>query len=218
MPMVPMVRAKICGITNLEDARAAVELGADALGFNFYKKSSRYIEPGEARSLIESLPPLVSMVGVFVDECSPERVVAMAHAVGVGTVQLHGSENPEYARQISPVPVFKAFGVGQQFDLDRIAAFPVNTFLLDTGGGALKGGTGKTFDWEVAVAAKRLGRVILAGGLNPGNVFEAIFRVKPYGVDVCSGVEREPGRKDHRKMEALFDEIHRARMALRRTR
>jgi phosphoribosylanthranilate isomerase len=212
-----MVKAKICGITNVEDARAAVELGADALGFNFYKKSPRYIEPGRAKSVIESLPPLVSMVGVFVDERSPERVVEIARAVGVGTVQLHGAEGPEYARQIGPVPVFKAFGVGRRFDLERIAAFPVNAFLLDSGGGILQGGTGRTFDWEVAVAAKRLGRVILAGGLNPENVFDAICRVKPYGVDVCSGIEREPGRKDYRKMAALFDEIHRARLELRRT-
>jgi phosphoribosylanthranilate isomerase len=209
------VKTKICGITNLEDAQAAVELGADALGFNFYRKSPRYIEPERARSLIEWLPPLVSIVGVFVDERRPEQVVEIARATGLGTVQLHGSESPDYTRQIRPLPVFKAFGVGAGFELERLAAFPVQAFLLDTGGGALPGGTGKTFDWDLALAAKRLGRVILAGGLNPENVFEAICRVQPYGIDVCSGIEREPGRKDHRKMAALFDEIHRARRELR---
>ncbi len=205
------VKTKICGITNPEDARAAVELGADALGFNFYLKSPRYIEPERARLLIEGLPPLVSTVGVFVDERRPQQVVEIARATGLGTVQLHGSESPEYTRQIRPLPVFKAFGVGTGLELDRIAAFPVQAFLLDTAGGALPGGTGKAFDWDLALAAKRIGRVILAGGLNPDNVYEAICRVRPYGIDVCSGIEREPGRKDHRKMAALFDEIHRAR-------
>ncbi len=209
------VKTKICGITDPEDARVAVELGADALGFNFYRKSPRYIEPERARLLIEGLPPLVSTVGVFVDERRPEQVVEIARATGLGTVQLHGSESPDYARQIRPLPVFKAFGVGPRLELDHISAFPVQAFLLDTAGGVLPGGTGKAFDWDLALAAKRLGRVILAGGLNPDNVFEAICRVRPYGIDICSGIEREPGRKDHRKMAALFDEIHRARWELK---
>lgn len=208
------VKTKICGITNLEDARAAVELGADALGFNFYRKSPRYIEPERARSLIAELPPLVAMVGIFVDERRPEQVVEIARATGMGIVQLHGSESPDYTRQISPLPVFKAFGMGPRFDLDRIAAYSVQAVLLDTGGEVLQGGTGKTFDWDLALEAKRLGRVILAGGLKPKNVFEAICRVQPYGIDVCSGIEQEPGRKDYRKMEALFNEIHRARREL----
>ena len=209
------VKTKICGITNLEDARAAVELGADALGFNFYRKSPRYIEPERARLLIEGLPPLVSTVGVFVDERRPEQVVEIARATGLGTVQLHGSESPDYARRIRPLPVFKAFGVGSRLELDRISAFPVQAFLLDTAGGLLPGGTGKAFDWDLALAAKRFGRVILAGGLNPDNVYGAISRVRPYGIDICSGIEREPGCKDHRKMAALFDEIHRARRELK---
>ena len=208
------VKTKICGITNPEDARVAVELGADALGFNFYRKSPRYIEPERARLLIEGLPPLVSTVGIFVDERRPEQVVEIARATGLGTVQLHGSESPDYTRQIRPLPVFKAFGVGPKLQLDRISAFPVQAFLLDTAGGALPGGTGRAFDWDLALAAKRFGRLILAGGLNPDNVYEAICRVRPYGIDVCSGIEREPGRKDHRKMAALFDEIHRARRDL----
>lgn len=210
------VKTKICGITNPEDARAAVELGADALGFNFYRKSPRYIEPERARSLIEGLPPLVSTVGVFVDECRPEQVVEIARATGLGTVQLHGSESPDYTRQIRPLPVFKAFGVGPRLETEHIAAFPVQAFMLDTAGGVLPGGTGKVFNWDLALAAKRLGRVILAGGLNPDNVYEAICRVRPYGIDVCSGIEREPGRKDHHKMAALFDEIHRAKRELDR--
>ena len=209
------VKTKICGITNLEDARAAVELGADALGFNFYRKSPRFIEPERVRSLIEALPPLVSTVGVFVDVDCPEQVVEIVRATGLGTVQLHGSESPDYVRRIRPLPVFKAFGVGPRFELDRIAAFPVQAFLLDTAGGPLPGGTGRAFDWDLALTAKRLGHVILAGGLNPGNVFEAIRRVQPYGIDVCSGIEREPGLKDHGKMTALFGEIRRARRELK---
>ena len=209
-----MVRVKICGITNLEDAQEAIRLGADALGFNFYKRSSRYIEPAKAKPIIEALPPLISLVGIFVDEFSPERIRSIAHAIGLGTIQLHGSESPEYVKKISEVRIIKAFRVGENFDLTQLAAFRVGAYLLDAYDATQLGGTGKTFNWGVAVQAKQHGRVILAGGLSSENVAEAILQVRPYAVDVCSAIESEPGKKDFQKMEALFREVHRARSLL----
>ena len=212
--MLNMVRVKICGITNLEDAQEAIKLGADALGFNFYKRSSRYIEPANAKPIIEALPPLISLVGIFVDEFSPERIRSIAHAIGLGTIQLHGSESPEYVKKISEVRIIKAFRVGENFDLTQLAAFRVGAYLLDAYDATQLGGTGKTFNWDVAVQAKQHGRVILAGGLSSENVAEAILQVRPYAVDVCSAIESEPGKKDFQKMEALFREVHRARSLL----
>jgi len=209
-----MVRVKICGITNLEDAREAISLGADALGFNFYKRSSRYIEPAMAKPIIEALPPLISLVGIFADEFSPERIRSVAHAIGLGTIQLHGSESAEYVRKISEVRIIKAFRVGEKFDLTQLTAFRVGAYLLDAYDAAQLGGTGKSFNWEIAVQAKQHGRVILAGGLSSENVVEAILQVRPYAVDVCSAVESKPGKKDPQKMAALFREVYRARALL----
>jgi len=209
-----MVRVKICGITNLEDAQEAISLGADALGFNFYKRSSRYIEPAKAKPIIEALPPLISLVGIFVDEFSPERIRSIAHAIGLGTIQLHGSESPEYVKKIGEVRIIKAFRVSESFDLAQLATFRVGAYLLDAYDEKQLGGTGKTFNWDVAVEAKRHGRVILAGGLSSENVAEAIAQVRPYAVDVCSAIESEPGKKDFQKMEALFREVRRARSLL----
>ena len=209
-----MVRVKICGITNLEDAQEAINLGADALGFNFYKRSSRYIEPAKAKPIIEALPPLISLVGIFVDEFSPERIRSIAHAIGLGTIQLHGSESPEYVKKIGEVRIIKAFRVSESFDLAQLATFRVGAYLLDAYDEKQLGGTGKTFNWDVAVEAKRHGRVILAGGLSSENVAEAIAQVRPYAVDVCSTIESEPGKKDFQKMEALFREVRRARSLL----
>ena len=205
-----MVRIKICGITNLEDALAAISLGADALGFNFYKRSPRYIEPSKAKPIIEALPPLISLVGVFADEFSPERIRSVAHAIGLGTIQLHGSESPEYAKKISEVRIIKAFQVSEDFDLKQLSAFRVGAYLLDAYDAKQLGGTGKTFNWDVAVRAKEHGRVILAGGLSSENVAEAILQVRPYAVDVCSSIESEPGKKDFQKMDTFFREAHRA--------
>lgn len=205
-----MVKVKICGITDLQDAVAAIDLGAHALGFNFYKKSPRYVEPTQAKSIAEALPPLVSLVGVFADEYSPERVMNIAHAIGITSVQLHGSESPEYVKRLSGLRVIKAFRVDDQFDVQQMAAYPVNTFLLDAHVPGHFGGTGRTFDWDVAVAAKKHGRIVLAGGLSSENIFEAIRRVEPYAVDICSGVESQPGKKDLKKMKDLFCEINRA--------
>lgn len=209
-----MVRVKICGITNLEDAREAINLGADALGFNFYKRSPRYIEPANAKPIIEALPPLISLVGIFADEFSPERLRSVAHAIGLGTIQLHGSESPEYVKKISEVRIIKAFRVNEDFDLTQLAAFRVGAYLLDAYDAKQLGGTGKAFNWDVAVQAKQHGRVILAGGLSSENVAEAILQVRPYAVDVCSAIESDPGKKDFQKMQALFREVHRARALL----
>jgi phosphoribosylanthranilate isomerase len=209
-----MVRVKICGITNLEDAKAAINLGADALGFNFYKRSPRYIEPTNAKPIIEALPPLVSLVGIFVDEFSPERILSIIHAIGLGSVQLHGSESPEYARKISELRLIKAFRVDENFDVAQLAAYRVGAYLLDAYDSKQVGGTGQIFNWDIAVAAKQHGRVILAGGLSPENVHDAILRVRPYAVDICSSIESEPGKKDPAKMATLFREINRARVTL----
>jgi phosphoribosylanthranilate isomerase len=211
---LPMIKIKICGITNLQDAQTAIDLGADALGFNFYKKSPRYIEPTAAKSIIEQLPPLVSLIAIFVDEYSPERIQRIAHAVGIGSVQLHGSESPEYVKSLSELRVIKAFRVNDGFDLNQLSAYSANAFLLDAYEADQFGGTGKTFPWEVAMAAKERGRIILSGGLNEGNIYEAIRTVEPYAVDICSGVECEPGKKAPQKMENLFREIYRARLDL----
>jgi phosphoribosylanthranilate isomerase len=213
-----MVKIKVCGITNTEDARMAVALGADALGFNFYKKSPRYIEPAKAKSIIEVLPPFISLVAIFVDEYSPERVMRMAHAVGIGTVQLHGSEPPSYVKHLSELRLIKAFRVNEHFDPVELATYPASAFLLDAYDPGVFGGTGKSFSWDLAVEAKKYGRIILAGGLSAENVNEAICRVEPYAVDVCSGTEKEPGRKDQHKMEAFFDEVRRTYTELARAR
>ena len=211
-----MVRVKICGITNLEDAREAIKLGADALGFNFFKRSPRYIEPTKAKPIIEALPPLISLVGIFVDEFSPERIKSIAHAIGLGTIQLHGSESPEYVKKISEVRIIKAFRVRETFDLAQLATFQVGAYLLDAFDSEQLGGTGKTFNWDLAVHAKQHGRVILAGGLSSENVAEAVLQVRPYAIDVCSAIESEPGKKDFQKMETLFQEVQRANSLLTR--
>ena len=206
-----MVKVKICGITNLEDAQLAVELGADALGFNFYKKSPRYIEPSRAKLIIEELPPLVSTVGIFADEFSPERISSIAHAVGLDAVQLHGSESPEYVKKVDELRVIKAFRVDGNFDLALLSLYSAGAYLLDSYDPENAGGTGRVFDWEIAIAAKAYGRIILAGGLKAENIVDAIGRVRPYAVDICSGVESVPGKKDHLKMTALFHQVHQFR-------
>jgi len=204
-----MIKVKICGITNLHDAEAAIDFGADALGFVFYKKSPRSVSPREAASIISKLPPFISKVGVFVDE-SPEEIREIAKETGIGIIQLHGDEPPEACRL--PWPAIKGIRVKSLESLDPLAGYQelVSAFLLDAYAPDMPGGTGRVFNWEIAVEAKRFGRVILAGGLNPENISEAVRRVRPYAVDVSSGVELEKGKKDHRKMK-LF--IERARAA-----
>lgn len=191
-----MVHAKICGITNREDALCAVKCGADALGFIFYEKSPRYVAPEKAAEIICDLPPFVTPVGVFVNAPHIDAIVKLA---GLRAIQLHGDEPPE-ACLGHDVPVIRTLRVGNEFDALALRSHPVRTFLLDTARTGSYGGTGETFDWAKAREAKNYGRIILSGGLNPDNVREAIEQVAPYAVDTSSGVEAEPGKKDHKKV------------------
>ncbi len=200
-----MVRAKICGVTNRNDALCAVDHGADALGFNFYEKSLRYIAPEKAGEIIFDLPPFVTPVGIFVNASEREIDIAVKLA-GLRAIQLHGDEPPE-ACLGHAVPVIRALRVGCDFDVQTLLSYLVNTFLLDTEKAGSYGGTGETFDWTKAVEAKRYGRIILAGGLNPDNVQEAIEQVDPYAVDTSSGVEAEPGKKDHKKVKDFLARV-----------
>ena len=202
-----MVRVKICGITNLEDARLAASLGAHALGFIFYPKSPRSVRPDAAREIIKKLPPLVMAVGVFVDE-EAGVVREIAETAGLDWVQLHGQESPEYCRNLKR-RVIKGFRIKDAGSLTSLQHFrdSVQAFLLDTYKAGTAGGTGETFDWALARQAKELGPVILAGGLNPANVAQAIEAAKPAAVDVASGVEAAPGKKDPEKLRAFFKAI-----------
>ena len=193
-----MVRVKICGITSLEDALAAVEAGADALGFVFYAKSPRYVVPDRAREIILQLPPFVARVGVFVNE-ELERVREIMAYCHLDYAQLHGDEPPEYLEALYPSAI-KALRVRSAADVKRLSMYRAAAYLLDTYHPTKPGGTGETWDWELAVAARRYGPVILAGGLTSDNVAEAVRRVHPYAVDVSSGVESAPGRKDAAQM------------------
>jgi phosphoribosylanthranilate isomerase len=203
-----MIKIKICGITNLEDALAAADAGADALGFNFYKKSPRYIEPDKAAEIIAQLPPFIMPVGVFVNE--REEKIRENHALTcIQAIQLHGDESPEFCQRFGG-RVIKAFQVKDKESLKTMAHYRVGAFLLDSYKDGVRGGTGVAFDWHLAVVAKTFGKVILAGGLTPENVAEAVKLVQPYGVDVAGGVEREKGIKDHAKVRKFITEVRRA--------
>jgi phosphoribosylanthranilate isomerase len=192
------IKIKICGITNYDDAKNAVSLGVDALGFIFYQKSPRFIHPIAARDIIRKLPPFVSKVGVFVDD-DETTIQAVFGQSGIDTVQLHGSETPQFAGRLS-CAVIKAFAVKPGFDVGVLSQYKVAGYLLDTWSDS-HGGSGKTFDWSIARGATQLYQnVILAGGLNPGNVREALENVQPYAVEFNSGVEIKPGVKNHYKM------------------
>ncbi len=194
------LKVKICGITNPGDARAAVEAGADALGFMFYEPSPRNVSLETAANIIRGLPPLVAKVGVFVNAAAPFIRQAIREC-GIDTLQFHGEEPPEFCRQFAPLKRYKAFRIADQASLKALPQFDTDAWLLDSYVPAKPGGTGAPFNWDLAVEAKQLGRpIILAGGLTPENVAEAVRRVGPYAVDVSSGVESAPGRKDARKM------------------
>jgi phosphoribosylanthranilate isomerase len=197
---------KICGITRLEDAQAAVEAGANAVGFVFWPKSPRRVDVERAREIASALPEDVTTVGVFVDQPLND-VNDVARRVGLRAVQLHGSEDGEYVRAMTR-PVIKAVAVVGS-EAPDVNAWPSNvTVLLDVHDPVKKGGTGKTIDWTVAASVASRRNVLLAGGLTPQNVGDAIARVRPYGIDVSSGVEVEPGIKDHRRIKALFEAVH----------
>ncbi len=203
-----MVKIKICGITNIDDAMAAVDYGADALGFNFFKKSPRYIEPHKAAEIIAQLPPFIVPVAIFVNE-REERIREILQSACIHGVQFHGDETPEFCQRFGN-HVIKAFQVKDKESIKHMAHYRVSAYLLDSYREGVRGGTGETFDWHLAVVAKTFGRIILAGGLNPDNVAEAVKLVQPYGVDVAGGVEREKGIKDHAKLKKFIVEVRRA--------
>lgn len=204
-----MIRIKICGITSQEDAQAAVEAGADALGFIFVKETPRYIEPDAVAAIVARLPPFITTVGVFIGR-TPEEIEHIMSASGLSLVQLHGDESPAECRRLR-VPFVKAIRVQGEHNLDAMRNYPqARAFLLDTYVAGRPGGTGATFPWEIAATASRRARVILAGGLTPDNVAFAVTQVRPYAVDVCSGVETRPGRKDHRKVREFIEHARQA--------
>ena len=202
-----MVRIKICGITNLEDALLAAELGADALGFIFYPKSPRKVDAETARSIIAQLPPFVAAVGVFVDE-GAAVVQELAARVGLDWVQLHGQESPDYCRSLGR-NVIKGFRIQDEDSLGRLADYQgaAQALLLDTYKKGQVGGTGEIFDWHLARKAKKFGRIILAGGLTSENVAQAIAIAGPAAVDAASGTEAAPSRKDPTKLRAFFEAV-----------
>ncbi|HEX3375954.1 MAG TPA: phosphoribosylanthranilate isomerase [Candidatus Acidoferrales bacterium] len=204
-------RVKICGITTWEDARLSIDLGASALGFNFYPPSPRAISPADAWSIIRRLPPFVEAVGVFVN-WPPLVVGALARALRLGSVQLHGAESPAEAAELGRKHrVIKAIQVKRGFRAASLARYrAADAVLLDGFAPGLHGGTGRTLDWKLAHGARRYGRIILAGGLKPDNIAEAIRVARPYAVDVASGVEMRPGRKDPVRLRELFRAIESA--------
>jgi len=196
---------KICGITRLEDALLAADAGADAVGFNFWRPGRRYVSPERAAEIAGALPGGIRRVGVFVDE-SAATVRSIAAQAGLDTLQFHGAETPEYLQGFSGYAKWKAFRMTPEWNPELLEHYVgVEAFLLDAAG-ATPGGTGRTFDWSLAVAAKTRGKIVLAGGLTPSNVAAAIRAVQPWGVDVASGVEDSPGVKNH----ALIREFIRA--------
>jgi phosphoribosylanthranilate isomerase len=203
-----MTFIKICGITNLEDALAAVAVGADTLGFNFYKPSPRYITPQGARAIIEQLPGSPLTVGVFVNE-APDAVRTIANEAGVRALQLHGDESPDYCRELaSDTYVIKSLAVSDSFDPKLACAYQVDAIMLDTRDNHLRGGTGRVFDWSIAQQVSQIvPKLYLAGGLSPENVAEATKKVRPYAVDACSALEDRPGTKNHERMRAFVDTV-----------
>jgi phosphoribosylanthranilate isomerase len=206
------VKLKICGITSWVDARRACDAGADYLGFNFYARSARYIAPAKARKIVQRLPSKVVAVGVFVNE-GEVKILEIARTVGLGYLQLHGDESPAVvARLARSVGVIKAVRVRESFRPAQLARFKrADEILLDGFDEKHRGGTGKTFDWDFARRSNKYGRIFLAGGLTPENIAEAIRTAKPYAVDICSGVECKPGKKDPQKLEQLAHALRGAR-------
>jgi phosphoribosylanthranilate isomerase len=209
---------KICGVTNANNARACVELGADMIGFNFYRQSPRYVAPEAARRIVEALPQTTCAVGVFVDE-DAEEIRKTAALANVRCVQLHGDFAPETCSELTrEFRVIRAFSTDTRFDPRNAAAFPDCDVLIDAYHANVRGGTGHTCDWTAAHATLPLTRfLILSGGLNAENVGDAIAAVTPHAVDVCSGVERAPGVKDHRALKKFISAVRAAELLVRAT-
>jgi len=202
------VRVKLCGLTRLEDALLALELGVDAFGFNFVEGSPRRIAADRARDICAALPPFVARVGVFADEL-PAVMEATALLAGLNCLQLHGDEPPEVCRTIA-FPWYKAYRVGPDFRPESVKLYRCGASLLDARVQGKRGGTGTTFDWSVGRQVSAYSRVIVAGGLTPDNVGDAIAAARPYAVDVSSGVESAPGRKDRRLLSEFMKSVRRA--------
>lgn len=203
------VRIKICGITNVQDAVAAVDAGADALGFMFFQSSKRNLSIDHAASIIREVPPFVAKVGVFVNPVE-ELVRAAVDVAGIDTLQFHGEESPDFCGRFSE-KIVKAFRVRDQASLHACLAYRRYAWLLDSYVGGARGGTGVVFDWNIAAEATKLNRmVILAGGLRAETVGDAVRKVRPYAVDVSSGVEAAPGKKDHQKIRDFVASVRSA--------
>ncbi len=198
-----MVKIKVCGITNQEDALKAVYYGAWALGFVFCKKSPRYISPSRAKKIIEALPPFVTPVGVFVNH-NVRAVKDVCQFAGIQTIQLHGDEQPIDCHRLRDYKLIKAFRVSNTFDFSEIGKYRVSAYLFDTYVENQEGGTGQSFNWDVLKDKKFDRPFILAGGLNVENIRQAIDTVVPFAVDVSSGLEKAPGIKDHGRIREFF--------------
>ncbi len=198
-----MTEIKVCGITNLMDASYAAECGADALGFIFYSKSPRYVDPASAKQIIQEIPEGITKVGVFVSHDARE-VKKTVEFCGLDLVQLHGDESPEYCRQFPASILIKAFSPRREGDLRTVRGYPVRAVLVDTYDPLRYGGTGKRSDWTLAAKVKETHPLILSGGLHAGNIREAVEIVSPHAVDINSGVESSPGRKDPEKVGTIF--------------
>lgn len=204
-----ITKVKICGITNYDDAAAAMSLGADLLGFNFYPKSPRYVKPRDAATIIRKLPAFIDVSGVFVNS-SLEEIREIASLCQLDWVQLHGDEDTEFCRWLTydSAKTMKALRIKNADDLQQVDSFSTDAILLDAFDPKRYGGTGLTFDWNIIGNIRK--RIFLAGGINPQNAAQAVG-LGVYGIDVCSGVEAEPGKKDHKKLKALFDNIRHLR-------
>ena len=212
-----MTRVKICGITSLDDARAAIAAGADMLGFNFYRPSPRFVEPLEVRKIIESLRAEtadrpITTVGVFVNESSPDAVMQIVFAAGVNSVQLHGDESVEFCHRLKELLngalLIKVLRVTDTFEPSGVQQYDADAIMLDAFHGEMRGGTGQVIDWTIARSARELvPRLFLAGGLSPENVGQAIVQVNPYAVDACSSLESSPGQKDAERVKAFVQAV-----------
>lgn len=201
------MKVKVCGIKTYSDAKLALDHGVDALGFNFYPNSPRYITPSDCRDIVRRLPPFTVTVGVIVNVRNPSDASDIAREARITVLQLHGDEPPDYCRLLFPWPLIKALWMEGSPIEENLRDYPVQAFLLDSRDDVRYGGTGRAFRWSLAEPVKKFKPVILSGGLNSDNVGEAIRIVCPYGVDVCSGVESSPGVKDAAKLRAFMNEV-----------
>jgi phosphoribosylanthranilate isomerase len=206
-----MVKVKICGITNLDDALVSIEAGAYALGFNFYKRSPRYIDLQAVRTIVNQLPSNVMKVGVFVNESNPEDVARVADESGVDVIQLHGDESPEYCAALRGRYVIKVLHVTSTFSPVSALKYETQAILLDAFSGEVYGGSGQTTDWTLARETRELvPKLYLAGGLSPENVADAIKAVRPFAVDACSRLELSPGLKDATRVQKFLTAVNNA--------